>query len=323
MQSSLKRDIISSDNNSISNLDENQQTTSFNISEIIKKYGENSEILQLILTSKLEEDRRRVEEAKLEQKKIEYCYSEKGNTILWWFLITVFMKGFLLEQLSPIISLHCHSSLENDMTSTILSKGKEKQKDKKIHTLLSNPRHYSKKMKQTVRPYILNTVNTPAKCNDNNKADSNAACFTIESSTIHNKAYKNLNQISNLATSNSALQLKSLDYLKARRNSHNTLSSPAYYSDSFNESLTSNSSRISPNTLPPIGQIYLLNKQAQDITGGLQVGYMPSEQPKKTTSESLITYQTTRSPNLLKLNPFEASIMENLGLENETDHGTG
>ncbi|KAI7895575.1 uncharacterized protein EV154DRAFT_413289 [Mucor mucedo] len=59
--------------------DRDMSPSSFNLQEIIETYGENSEIFQLILISKVEEDRRRIEEAKLKQKKIDFFVSNKDN----------------------------------------------------------------------------------------------------------------------------------------------------------------------------------------------------------------------------------------------------
>lgn len=51
----------------------------FDLDEIMLKYGDNPAILRLILSSKVEEDRRRAEEAKLKQRELEYLLSRKGN----------------------------------------------------------------------------------------------------------------------------------------------------------------------------------------------------------------------------------------------------
>ncbi|KAI9028074.1 hypothetical protein CLU79DRAFT_737607 [Phycomyces nitens] len=44
----------------------------FNFEKVVQEYGERPELLELILSSKVEEDRRRAEEAKLRQKEIDY-----------------------------------------------------------------------------------------------------------------------------------------------------------------------------------------------------------------------------------------------------------
>lgn len=61
--------------------DEDMSPSSFDLQKIVETYGEDSEIFQLILVSKVEEDRRRIEEAKLKQKKIDFLVSNKGNFI--------------------------------------------------------------------------------------------------------------------------------------------------------------------------------------------------------------------------------------------------
>ncbi|KAI9262941.1 hypothetical protein EDC94DRAFT_607867 [Helicostylum pulchrum] len=59
--------------------DRNALPSSFDLDKIIHKYGENPDLLQLILSSKVEEDRRRAEEARLKQKELDYIVSDKGN----------------------------------------------------------------------------------------------------------------------------------------------------------------------------------------------------------------------------------------------------
>lgn len=53
--------------------------SSFDLDKILNKYGDNNEILQLILSSKLEEDRRRAEEAKLRRRELDYILLSKGK----------------------------------------------------------------------------------------------------------------------------------------------------------------------------------------------------------------------------------------------------
>ncbi|GAA5815438.1 hypothetical protein MFLAVUS_008946 [Mucor flavus] len=58
--------------------DRNALPSSFDLDKIIHKYGENPDLLQLILSSKVEEDRRRAEEARLKQKELDYIVSDKA-----------------------------------------------------------------------------------------------------------------------------------------------------------------------------------------------------------------------------------------------------
>lgn len=51
----------------------------FDLCTIIEKYGDYSELLELILSCKLQEDRRKTEEAKLKQKEIDYFLSNQGE----------------------------------------------------------------------------------------------------------------------------------------------------------------------------------------------------------------------------------------------------
>ncbi|KAI7904753.1 uncharacterized protein BX663DRAFT_484847 [Cokeromyces recurvatus] len=52
----------------------------FDLTEVINKYGSYPELLQLILSSKVEEDRRKTEEAKLRQKELDYYLLSKDLT---------------------------------------------------------------------------------------------------------------------------------------------------------------------------------------------------------------------------------------------------
>ncbi|CEI87956.1 hypothetical protein RMCBS344292_02361 [Rhizopus microsporus] len=55
--------------------DHSPETVSWSLSKIVQQYGSQPEILELILLSKIEEDRRRAEEAKLKQKELDYLIS--------------------------------------------------------------------------------------------------------------------------------------------------------------------------------------------------------------------------------------------------------
>ena len=48
----------------------------FNLEKVVQQYGEQRDLLELILSSKVEEDRRRAEEAKLRQKEIDYLLQQ-------------------------------------------------------------------------------------------------------------------------------------------------------------------------------------------------------------------------------------------------------
>ncbi|KAI8141331.1 hypothetical protein BJV82DRAFT_618776 [Fennellomyces sp. T-0311] len=51
-------------------------TPFFNLEKVVQQYGEQRDLLELILSSKVEEDRRRAEEAKLRQKEIDYLLQQ-------------------------------------------------------------------------------------------------------------------------------------------------------------------------------------------------------------------------------------------------------
>lgn len=57
------------------------ESSSFlNLEKVVQTYGSQPELLELILSSKVEEDRRRAEEAKLRRKEIDYMLQQKKTT---------------------------------------------------------------------------------------------------------------------------------------------------------------------------------------------------------------------------------------------------
>jgi hypothetical protein len=54
----------------------------FDLHDVIQKYGDHPEVLGLILSSKVEEDRRKAEEARLRQKELEYLILLKRGKYL-------------------------------------------------------------------------------------------------------------------------------------------------------------------------------------------------------------------------------------------------
>ncbi|KAI9490347.1 hypothetical protein BDB00DRAFT_884199 [Zychaea mexicana] len=64
----------------MSKQDEDTSSPFFNLEKVVQQYGEQRDLLELILSSKVEEDRRRAEEAKLRQKEIDYLLQQHTNT---------------------------------------------------------------------------------------------------------------------------------------------------------------------------------------------------------------------------------------------------
>ncbi|KAI7887327.1 hypothetical protein K492DRAFT_232812 [Lichtheimia hyalospora FSU 10163] len=61
----------------VNNTPPNEDTsTFFNLERVVRQYSEQPELLGLILSSKVEEDRRRTEEARLKQKEIDYLLQQ-------------------------------------------------------------------------------------------------------------------------------------------------------------------------------------------------------------------------------------------------------
>lgn len=53
----------------------------FDLHDVIQRYGDQPEVLGLILSSKVEEDRRKAEEARLRQKELEYLILSKRGKL--------------------------------------------------------------------------------------------------------------------------------------------------------------------------------------------------------------------------------------------------
>jgi hypothetical protein len=54
----------------------------FDVHTIVEKYGNQLELLELILSCKVQEDKRKTEEAKLKQREIDYLISNEGTFII-------------------------------------------------------------------------------------------------------------------------------------------------------------------------------------------------------------------------------------------------
>ncbi|KAI8096772.1 uncharacterized protein BX664DRAFT_383166 [Halteromyces radiatus] len=62
-----------------SSLTEIDQCSTFTLDKAMEQFGDNVELLQLILSSKVEEDRRCTEEAKLKSKQLDYLLHQEAN----------------------------------------------------------------------------------------------------------------------------------------------------------------------------------------------------------------------------------------------------
>ena len=83
--------------NFISETQEEMLSHTFDLHDVIQKYGDHPEVLSLILSSKVEEDRRKAEEARLRQKELEYLIlSKRGKRLN------------LLDFYSVSLTLHCN-----------------------------------------------------------------------------------------------------------------------------------------------------------------------------------------------------------------------
>lgn len=71
---------------------ENQEelmSQTFDLHDVIQRYGDQPEVLGLILSSKVEEDRRKAEEARLRQKELEYLILSKRGKLFYLLLLRI------------------------------------------------------------------------------------------------------------------------------------------------------------------------------------------------------------------------------------------
>lgn len=59
--------------------DPSEDLQAFDVHSIIEKYNNHPELLELILSCKVQEDKRKTEEAKLRQREIDYLLSNEGS----------------------------------------------------------------------------------------------------------------------------------------------------------------------------------------------------------------------------------------------------
>ncbi|KAI7904916.1 uncharacterized protein BX663DRAFT_501025 [Cokeromyces recurvatus] len=102
----------------------NNNETFLNLEKVVQTYVHHPELLELILSSKVEEDRRRAEEAKLRQKEIDYIISQQTK-----------------EKRKPSLP-----SLQNLTQLTSLEQQLPKIQNKNIEMLLNTPNHSSIKL---------------------------------------------------------------------------------------------------------------------------------------------------------------------------------
>jgi hypothetical protein len=108
----------------------NCNTSFLNLERVIQNYASQPELLELILASKVEEDKRRAEEAKLRRKEIDYMLQKKDaedapqacpkahNQSLPSPRFEDSDKPLVLASLPPISPPNCYKARENSFSSS-------------------------------------------------------------------------------------------------------------------------------------------------------------------------------------------------------------
>lgn len=324
-----------------SNIINQKAVENFDLYDIIQRYGNHPDLLELVLCSKVEEDRRKTAEAKLKQKELEYLIMKKGINTLSLACLLFYIDVCLLseEQLCRTCNDNRKNTLPNE--SSTIDKGKSKQdntttldgshsssnlilrlaprndtsiesqkEESKRKTEQEQDHGYSNKdmdyfsstSSSYLSPVQLNLSSGPQR-----KRPSDTNTHTLESPTALEKR--------KTSSEEPVLQLQSLDYLNSRRMSSNYQQLLPY--KSFGEKAITKCS-LPTNTLPPIGMSFK-TYSSNDLTRNLT--QVPS-QPAISTSVPSNEYSNQTSWKyraLSTLDSFEASIMETLSFDHHSD----
>ncbi|KAG2237810.1 hypothetical protein INT48_002111 [Thamnidium elegans] len=318
--------------------DRNALPSSFDLDKIIHKYGENPDLLQLILSSKVEEDRRRAEEARLKQKELDYIVSDKER----------------LNQSSSCQNCKNKKRTSSDETNSInnMSCCKGKGKDN-INSVFDQHFSTSKSTKEECQSNSGSTSKRKTRDNEddqqllfsNSKDDdyfssSSSSSYLspalCEKANHRSKRHSSLNQIYSSSLSDVSpgaflsstpneiptRQLHSLDHLNTHRNTFGPLSPSIYPRKSFTGKFNMGDC-VPPNTLPPISSSFLSHDQTQGVMGTCSP-FMSAQYSSTVTSAPLSHYRNighnNRFQNLPTLDSFESSIMETLPFDSKSDN---
>ncbi|KAK4510020.1 uncharacterized protein ATC70_006189 [Mucor velutinosus] len=306
---------------------ENQEeliSHTFDLHDVIQRYGDQPEVLGLILSSKVEEDRRKAEEARLRQKELEYLILSKRDSIA------------MQTNLNRNASFMDTSNSQTETSRAIAFNGKGKARQ----SLSSNDNKYfrSSANESIESPYATAAKDTQMSNNQEQlfgveakrKREANPTYQLSDSSDYFSSAYLAVTQpesaatrdkrhgsISQLRSPNKSAagspsevishQLQTRDHLYSRRDSNNytpTLPRSPYEEKPFLDT-------IGTNTLPPINV-------------SLQSHGRRAESPMSTShkDDPPSTNLPKRFKNITTLDSFEASILETLPFDNTSDRSS-
>ncbi|KAG1110573.1 hypothetical protein G6F42_015290 [Rhizopus arrhizus] len=282
--------------NFISETQEEMISHTFDLHDVIQKYGDHPEVLSLILSSKVEEDRRKAEEARLRQKELEYLILSKRDSI--------FAQAHLHQNDKSTASYdmyYLRSPSKGSIDSPYATVAKYTQMNNEQQQLLDI---------ETKRRRDVNPIYQLSDSSDY-FSSSYLTVTQPESSATPDKRHGSLSQLlsPNKSTAGSPsetanCQSQARDQLYARRDSNNyTLTLPR---SPYEEKTFLNT--IGTNTLPPINVSLQSHGRSEE----------PSSSNSNRDNSSSIN-RAKRFKNISTLDSFEASILETLPFDRRSD----
>ncbi|CAO3613703.1 unnamed protein product [Mucor fragilis] len=291
----------------------------FDLHDVIQRYGDQPEVLGLILSSKVEEDRRKAEEARLRQKELEYLILSKRDSIA--------VQADLSRNADTL-----NSQSETSRTISYSGKGKARQSssnydieyfrssaNESIELPYATAAKYTKMNNDQEQLFGLETkrkrdANPAYQLSDSSDyfSSSYLAVTQADSSVTRDKRHGSISQLlspnksaagSPSEVTNHQLQTRR-DHLYSRKDSSNntpTLPRSPYEEKPFFDT-------IGANTLPPIN----VSLQSHGRSADLSLSDSHRD-------ESPSINRPKRFKNITTLDSFEASILETLPFDNTSD----
>ncbi|KAI9473541.1 MAG: hypothetical protein EXX96DRAFT_652342 [Benjaminiella poitrasii] len=263
----------------------------FDLNDVIKKYGDQPELLQLILSSKLEEDRRKAEEAKLRQKELDYYLLDAVPENCYWNLITSYSTASR------------HELVNNEEQKQAKRKRQEESQSSREEGGFS----FSSSHLSSAQPSLSGAQNYQYSVSNQMLSPSNAAAIE-------------LNGYNKKLTDATLVQLHSLNQNTLQKATYNKVLTDKTIAHN-NDSSKPVADTISENTLPPIDAL----SHAHNPDKSQIMAFSPLSQEQDPIHLAL--FNNHRSKNEIDnkkpreystLDLFQESIMETLPLNNKS-----
>lgn len=307
----------------------------FDLDKIMMKYGDNPAILQLILSSKLEEDRRRTEEAKLKQRELEYLLShgehkcsntkclKEETAILYKRKYANVKENSSIsydEGESSFVSLTASRTNKNERSDSTKRQMRDQYEEFPLLSLPPQPQYHRNDdhLLSSVSPsYLSPTAYEESDLHTESPGGRQQQFLSSSSATSSRRPASPI-------PSNITLRMQDQDYLNSRQMLSDPLSQLPYRRSSSAGKFKLNDN-YPPNTLPPINSSLLSLDQIRADMQSKTLNKIPINDSKKSpkiTSMPLKHNRTSRLHNLPTLDSFEASIMETLPFDNTSDNSS-